>query len=198
MKFTAQKKHKAKPAPVVSTHTTCPCGGDHSRAKGEEKLAPTEEIIAASEEAQASTDEWKLILKGWVARLTAAAGKLGVKLTKLFFQELNARLETLKRDELTMQMRANATVPRDPEGGIHHGWLRGRYEEAQYRIGRADAHIKEPEGQEAERKAKKAGQADAEAPGIALSGGIICLTAGKLTTCVAGRPRPLIDCPATT
>lgn len=33
MKFAAQKKRKAKPAPVVSTHTACPCGGDHSRAK---------------------------------------------------------------------------------------------------------------------------------------------------------------------
>lgn len=158
MKFAAQKKRKAKPAPVVSAHT-CPCGGDHSRAKGEEKLAPTEEIIAASEEAQTSTDEWKPILKGWVARLTAAAGKLGVKRTKLFFQELDGRLEALKRDELAMQMRANATVPRDPEGGIHHGWLRGRYEEAQYRIGRADAHIKELrewDEKEAKRKAKKA------------------------------------------
>lgn len=144
--------------PTSANPFGCSCGGDHSRKRGEEKVQPIEDIIAASEEAQHAL-EYKEGLSTWVRKLTAAAGRIGVPRVKGFWEKLAARLEELKRDELRMQMRSTAITPRDAEGGIHHGWMRGRVEEAQYRIERANTNLRELQEYEEKQAAKQAAKA---------------------------------------
>lgn len=199
MKFGTKRKSKTVPAPTPVSPSGCACGKMHLRSVGEEQIAPIESIIAASEEAQFSTDEWRDVLKRWISRLTAEANKIGVKRTKDFFQKLDARLEELKRGELAMQMHANSISPRDVEGGIHHGWLRGRYEEAQYRIARADGHIKEIrewDKKEADRKAKKQDTPDTMSGYSLVKGAYFRLTGGESNKYVRlADLRPLIQLP---
>jgi len=120
----------------------CPCGGDHTRAKGEQKVAPLEMIVDASIKAKGAT-EYRPELRTWISKIRGPAYVIGTEKGAGFFEKLHARLNVLLQEELDMQMRATKISPKDTEGGIHHGWMRGCVEEAIARLQEADKYFRE-------------------------------------------------------
>jgi len=68
-------------------------------------------------------------------------------------------LKVLMHEELDMQMRATAISPKDKEGGIHHGWMRGRIEDAIERLQEADKALREMKDYEEKQAARRAAKA---------------------------------------
>lgn len=136
----------------------CPCGGDHTRARGEEKVAPIEAIVEASIEAKGAY-EYKPALQAWISKIHGPAYLIGTPKGPGFWEKLDARLKELMHEELDMQMRATAISPKDKEGGIHHGWMRGRVEDAIGRIMEADKSLRELKAYEEKQAARRAAKA---------------------------------------
>lgn len=132
----------------------CPCGGNHSRAAGEAKVAPIEAIVEASIEAKKAGD-YQPALRTWVTKIRGPAYFIGTAKGAGFWPKLDARLRQLMREELDMQMRATAISPKDSSGGIHHGWMRGRIEDAIGRIMEADKQLRELKAYEDRQAARR-------------------------------------------
>ena len=118
---------------------------------------PLQEIIECSREAATPLDYHQTI-STWVSKLTPAAAKFGLKGPN-FMHNVEAGLEKMMREQADMQAAANAKDPRDVDGGMFHGGIRGRVQEAQHQIKRAKAaleELKKWEAQEARRLAAKA------------------------------------------
>jgi len=150
-----QPRAKAPPKPSTNA-AKCACGGDHSHKAFARTDAPLQRIIASSNAAATPLDYHQAIA-AWLAELIPAAKELGMEGPN-FMHKVETGLEKRMREEADMQSAANARTPRDVDGGIFHGGLRGRVQEAQHQIKRARKNLGELkiwEEREAARKTLK-------------------------------------------
>ncbi len=144
--------HPPPPAPKIAP---CRCGGDHGQEAFAKLDKPLQEIIECSRQAANDADTYQEGLSTWIAKLTpAAAAALGWKGPD-FMGNVDRGLEKLMRDQADMQSAANRKEPRDVQGGIFHGGIRGRVQEAQHQIARARASLSELKKWDAQQARKK-------------------------------------------